>query len=374
MLQPLRRVAFLLLLASVLPAQDREVVVYVSHDQEHSQVILELFEERTGIKVKANYDTEDNKTVGLVTRIIEEKDSPVADVFWNNECGHTVRLKNMGLLQPYQSPAAANIPAEFKDPEHYWTGFGARSRVIVWNRDLISEAELPQTLDELVDPKWKGRITIAKPLTGTTRTQLGALYASWGEERTEKWLDALADNEVLWERGNGPVAQAVAEGVRPIGLTDTDDVNGRRVDGFPIDAHYLGQKEGGEGCLVIPNSVMMIRGARNEDAAKQLIDFLLTPEVEKLLAEGRAAQMPLNPGVDVPAHVRPVGDLKAFKVSFEDTGAMLEKYGQALEKRFTLAGTGSEGASGNSSLIILGGIVGALVGAVVVRSMRKKTA
>ncbi len=111
------------------PAAQQEVIVYTSLDKVFSQPILEEFERKTSIKVKAVYDSEATKTTGLVNRLIAEKDSPRADVFWNSETGRTIVLKKKGILASYKSPSAADIPSTFKDRDGYWTGFGARCRL-----------------------------------------------------------------------------------------------------------------------------------------------------------------------------------------------------------------------------------------------------
>lgn len=318
----------------ILAVRAQPVVVYVSHDEEHSRSILEQFERDTGIKIAATFDTEDTKTVGLVKRLISEQASPVCDVFWNNECGQTERLREMGLLQAYRSPVAATIPARFKDPSGFWTGFGARARVLVWNTDMTSVDKLPKTLEELSNPRLRGQLAIAKPLTGTTLTHVTALYTVWGADKTNEWLDALMANEVRWEMGNGPVAQRVADGVVPFGLTDTDDVHSRRVRGAHIETHYLDQGDGALGTLVIPNSVMIMKGAPSLEPAKKLVDYLISAKVEKMLAEGRAAQMPLQPGVETPAHVKSVQELTTMKVDFGAVGKAIGGRTRDLIERF----------------------------------------
>ena len=111
----------------------QEVIVYTSLDKVFSQPIFEAFEKETGIKVKAVYDSEATKTTGLVNRLIAEKNNPKADIFWNSETGRTVVLMKKGVLAQYVSPCASDIPAGFKDPEGYWTGFAARCRILIYN-------------------------------------------------------------------------------------------------------------------------------------------------------------------------------------------------------------------------------------------------
>ncbi|MHC4068613.1 MAG: type 2 periplasmic-binding domain-containing protein [Planctomycetota bacterium] len=106
----------------------QEVVIYTSLDKVFSQPILDEFEKLTGIRVLAVYDSEATKTTGLVNRLIAEKNSPRADVFWNSETGRTIVLKQKGVLAKYISPSASDIPAQFRDPDGCWTGFAARCR------------------------------------------------------------------------------------------------------------------------------------------------------------------------------------------------------------------------------------------------------
>lgn len=93
-----------------------------------TQPILKDFEEETGIKVRAVYDTEEAKGTGVMNRLLSEKNNAQADVYWANEPIRAEVLKQEGVSAPYTSPSAEGIPDSFKDPETYWTGFAARAR------------------------------------------------------------------------------------------------------------------------------------------------------------------------------------------------------------------------------------------------------
>ena len=160
--------------------KQQEVVVYTSLDQVFSEPILKAFEKKTGIKVKAVYDSEATKTTGLVNRLIAEKSHPQADVFWNSEIGRTIILKQKGVLDKYVSPSAFDIPAQFRDKNNYWTGFAARCRVLIYNTDLIKPDELPKSIFELTDPKWKDKVSLAYPLFGTTAIHSAAIFDHLG--------------------------------------------------------------------------------------------------------------------------------------------------------------------------------------------------
>ena len=158
--------------------------------------------------------------------MIAESVQPRCDLFWNNEILNTIRLKERGLLQPYRPRHAGDVPAAFKDPDGNWYGFAAHARILLVNTKSMSEAERPKGLADLVKPRWKGKIGIAKPLFGTTATQAACLFAAWGKEKAKAFFRGLKANEVQVFSGNKQVATAAGSGQIAFGLTDTDDAMG----------------------------------------------------------------------------------------------------------------------------------------------------
>src|SRR5262249_61970203 len=114
--------------------------------------------------------TEAQKSVGLYTELVHEKSRPRCDVHWNNEILWTIKLERQGLLEPYASPSAEDYPASAKALDHSWHAFAARARVIVVNTNLVRDAERPRGMLDLTDPRWKGKVAIAKPQFGTSMT------------------------------------------------------------------------------------------------------------------------------------------------------------------------------------------------------------
>jgi len=313
-----------------------DVVVYCALDQNFSEPLIKEFEKRTGLKVRPIYDVEATKTVGLYQKLREEMPRPRCDVFWNNELMLTVRLKQLGALQPYRSPAAAGIPDNFKDPEGYWTGFAARARVLIVNTELLPDsAEWPRSYRDLLDPRWKGNCGMARPLTGTTATHGTILYQILPEEEANAFFEGLLANDARMTPGNAYLMRQVRKGEFAFGFTDTDDFNVARLDKFPVDAVYPDQGEGECGTLLIPNSVAMIKGAPHPEAARKLIDYILSAEVEEKLAHATSAQIPLRPGVRKPDHVKvPGADFRAMTADFEKAADEYEKRQDYLREIF----------------------------------------
>ena len=299
------KIIFILLILIIFPCANAYtantsdyVIVYSSVDQEFSEPILKQFEKQSGIKVKAVYDAEASKTVGLERRLISEKSRPKADVFWNSEHLRTFKLASLGVLAPYASANAKSIPASYRAGDNLWTGFGIRARVFIVNNKLVPKNQMPAKLTDLADPKWKGKIVIAKPTIGTTSTHFASLYARMGEKKYIEFLKALKANHVAILPGNSDVKDAVVAGKYAFGLTDSDDVFVAQQKKAPVSMVYPDQ--GGEGSFEIIYTVSMIKGGPNPENAKKLIDYLTSPKVaQELIASGAvmySVQQPVSAG------------------------------------------------------------------------------
>jgi len=287
------------LLFSGLSCRDRparqQVVLYCSVDQTVAEPIIAAFKKQAGIKVLARYDTEASKTVGLVQRIRAEVGSPTADVFWSGEVFHTIRLAREGLLVPYYSPSMENWPAGLADPNGLWYGFALRARVIGYNTRRVSAQEAPKSLEDALDAKWKGRLVMASPAFGTTGGDVASWFAHYGPQRAKEILRRLKDNQVRIVSGNSTAVHMVATGQADICFTDTDDVYAGQRNGWPVAMNFLDQN--GEGVLAIPNTAAMIQGGPHPEAARMLMQFLLSEELERLLVESDSHNSPVHASV-----------------------------------------------------------------------------
>ena len=254
------------------------VTVYTSQDQVYAEPILRRFEQETGVRVRAVYDSEVVKTVGLINRLIAEKNRPRCDLFWNNEAFRTHQLAARGVL-------AADEPIEL---------FGARTRQWVWNTNQLGRAELPPNLAALTNAQWRGRVAIALPLFGSTATHFQVLRQRWGAARWQAWCRALLANGVMTVDGNSVVVQLVGRGEVALGLTDSDDVRAGLRNGLPIAGKPLGQDG-----MAIRNTLGHIRAAPHPGLARRLAEFLQSPAVRSALVEAGA----IDPGETPPTGV-----------------------------------------------------------------------
>ena len=318
-------------------SKEPDVVVYCALDQIFAEDLVREFEQQTGLVVRAEFDVEAAKTVGLVARLREERNRPRCDVFWNNEIAHTVALAKDGLLQPYESPSARDIPPQFRDPGHLWTGFAARARVLIVNTELVDPKTI-HGLADLVDPKWKGKTCMARPLTGTTLTHATALYATYGADSTERWLDELAAGGVNFVQSNGQVMRMVREGSMAFGLTDTDDYWVAKKAGFPVAQVVPDQRDAthqdARGTFLIPNTICLLKDAPRAEAGRKFIDFVLSRDTEAKLAAADGAQIPLRTGVAKPEHVLDIETLTLIPVDWTLVGEQISARMDQLKGRF----------------------------------------
>ncbi len=314
--------ALVLIVSLSCTKNTNEVIVYTTVDQIFSEPILKDFEKETGITVKAVYDTEETKSTGVLNRLIAEKDNPQCDVFWSGDPVRTIVLKNKGITAPYHSAVTEDIDPVFKDPNDHWTGFSARARVLIYNKDLLKEADVPQTIFDLANEKYKGKVTIANPLFGTTTFHFSALFSVIGDEKAKQFLTDLKNNDVVIATSNGDVKKRVIKGEVFCGLTDTDDAFEAVKEGANVGIIFLDQQ--GMGSLIMPNTVNLINNSKHTENGKKLMDYLLSKETEAKLALS-CAQMPLHKGVNIPKNVPSLDHIVPMKINYEKTSQKLEE-------------------------------------------------
>jgi iron(III) transport system substrate-binding protein len=327
------------------PRSQPRVVLYCAQDREFAVPCLEEFRQRTGLEVAPKYDTEAMKSVALYQELIADKGRPRCDVFWNNEILSTIRLQRQGLLEPYASPSAEPYPASAKASDHTWHAFALRARVLLVNTHLVPEAERPRSLLDLTDPRWRGRVAMAKPGGGTSATQAACLFEVLGPERARAYYLGLKQNGVQIAPGNKQVAEWVGQGRTPrgeplaVGVTDTDDALAEVKAGRDVAVLFPDRAPPADsrmGTLFIPNTVAIIKGCPNPEGARRLVDYLLSAEVEAKLAESDSHQIPLNPGVkaQLPPQVETPHAARAMQVDWARAADLWDEAQGFLIKEF----------------------------------------
>ncbi|RLD75305.1 MAG: iron ABC transporter substrate-binding protein [Bacteroidetes bacterium] len=226
------------------------------------------------------------------------------------------------MTAPYQSSVANDIDPIFKDPDYHWTGFSSRARVLIYNKDLLEGVDVPQSIFDLTNEKYKGNVAIANPLFGTTTFHIAALFSAIGDEKAKQFLNDLKKNEVIVATSNGDVKKRVMKGEVACGLTDTDDAFEAVKEGANVGIIFLDQQ--GIGSLIMPNTVNLIVKSKHSENGQKLIDYLLSKETEAKLAIS-CAQIPLHKGVDIPKDVPSLDHIVPMKINYDQASQKLEE-------------------------------------------------
>jgi iron(III) transport system substrate-binding protein len=311
------------------------VVLYCAQDREFAEGVLADFTAQTNLAVAPKYDTEADKSVSLYFEITHEKDRPRCDIFWNNEILSTIRLQKQGLLLPYTSEPGQLYPHA---ADNSWYAFAGRARILIVNNNLIPAGEHPRSLLHLTDSRWKDRAAMARPQFGTSATQAACLFEVLGKEKAEAHYRGLKANGIQILAGNKDVAVAVGQGRAPdgrpvaVGVTDTDDAMEEIRAGRPVSIIFPDQDD--LGTLFIPNSVAIIKGCPNLDGARQLVDHLLSGEVEiALMKAGWHFPMRRGQFSEIPAPELKGGD-RRMNVDFEKAADQWEGVQRFLTQEF----------------------------------------
>lgn len=300
-------------------ASASELTIYSGRKESAIKPVVELFERQTGIRVALKT----GKTSGLANEMLQERQRPRADIFIATEAGVCEILAREGLLEPYISPSARAIPAEHKSSRGLWTGISGRARVIIYNKNLVRDGDIPTSIFDLTEAKWKGKVAIAGTRERTTLAWLSALLKIMGEAKAKAYIDKLLENGLKVLPDNSDVWRGVGSGEFTVGLTNSPNYHLALQAGLPVGVVYPDQGPASMGVLVNPNAVAIVKGTKNLDQARRFVDFLFSKPSQELLVH-HAFETPLLPGID-PGQVRPLSRFKALQISQEQLADLEEK-------------------------------------------------
>jgi iron(III) transport system substrate-binding protein len=298
-------------LIQAAPAGASELVIYSGRKESAFKPVVELFERRTGTKVALKT----GKTSGLANEILQERRRPRADVFIATEAGICELLARKGALERYHSPKAGPIPAEYKSATGFWTGISGRARIILYNTRLVQDREVPTSVLDVADARWKGKVATAATRERTTLAWLAALVHVMGETKAKAYIDTLLRNGLHVLPDNSDVWRGVGSGEFALGLTNSPNYHLALEAGLPVGVVYPDQRPAEMGILVNPNAAAIVKGARNLAEARRFVDFILSREAQELLVR-HAFEIPLVPGADQ-GKVRPLRSLRVLQVTQE---------------------------------------------------------
>jgi iron(III) transport system substrate-binding protein len=281
------------LAATAASSQSSSLTIYSGREERLVKPILERFTKDTGIQLDVRYAS----NAALATALVEEGRNSPADVFWSTEPGTLGLVAARGLLERLPQAIVGKVPSRFATPSRRWVGTSGRSRVIAYNTQALTEAQVPSSVWELTDPKWKDKVGVA-PTNGSFQAFLGAMLHVNGEPRTLAWLKGLRENGVKFYPNNTSVVQAVGRGDVQLGLVNHYYLYNLLVENPSLPVRNAFLRDEDPGALVLVAGAGIVSSTKNRAAAERFVDFLLSKWAQRKIARGvGAAEYPLIKGV-----------------------------------------------------------------------------
>jgi iron(III) transport system substrate-binding protein len=294
---------------------DDTLTVYSGREEDLVAPLFDMFEEETGLDVEVRY----GDSAELAATIAEEGGNSPADVFFAQDPGSLGSVESqLGVLP---DAILDRVDARFRDADGRWTGTSGRSRVLVYNTDELSEDEVPDSVQELIDERWDGRIGVA-PTNASFQAFVTAMRLSEGDDATRRWLtDLKALHPKIYEK-NTPIVEAAASGTIDLGLVNHYYLYLVRKEqpDAPIDNHFLAT--GDPGALVSVAGAAVLASSDQSEDAERFVEFLLSEEGQRFYVdEAEEAEYPLVAGIDAKAGLPPLASLHGPDVDLTSFGA-----------------------------------------------------
>lgn len=305
------------------------LVVYSGRGEELVQPVINEFQEATGIDVSVRY----GDTAQLAAQLLEEGDRTQADVYFAQDGGALGALTKAGMLAELPDELLEIVDPRFRAADGSWVGTSGRARVIVYDADKLDESDVPDSVSELTDPEWNGRVGIA-PGNASFEAFVTAIRVLHGDDAARDWLEGMAANNVERFDNNRLILAAVNDGVIELGLINHyywfEQVAELGPDAVPSRLKFL--PGGDAGALVNVAGVGILDSTEERAAAERFVEYLLGEQAQTYFAE-ETKEYPLLDGVPTADDLPPLETLDAPAIdlsdldSLEETLRMIEEAG-----------------------------------------------
>jgi iron(III) transport system substrate-binding protein len=295
---------------------DKKITVYSGRNEALVKPLLEKFTQQTGITIEARYGS----TAQMAAQLVEEGDRSPAEVFLAQDAGALGAVNKKGMFAALPAEVTAKVPEAYRAKDGKWVGVTARSRVLVYNPKLVSAADLPASVFDLTDPKWKGKVAVA-PTNASFQAFVTAVRVQHGESRATEFFAALKANDVQIRDNNVAIVEDVDAGKVPVGLVnhyylgEIAKERGTTADKLNAKLHFFAA--GDSGAMVNVSGVGVLNRSATDKDVRTLVDYLLGTEAQTYFAQ-QTFEYPLVSGAPAPAYVPPLADLKVPAVDLND--------------------------------------------------------
>lgn len=295
--------------AAAAPAEpaDQAFVLYSGRNEKLIKPLLDRFTQETGISVEAKF----GESAELAATLMEEGARTPADVFFSQDAAGLGAVAKAGLAQPLPQAVVSKVASRFASPDGRWVGISGRARTIVYDPARTQPSSLPQSLEELGDPKFKGQFGIA-PLNASLQSQMAAYHALAGPEALDRLLAAIVKNEPRRYPKNGAIVDAVASGEIEWGLVNHYYVWEAKKNRPNLSVDNFFMPKGDASSFVNVAGVAQL--SADPDGAR-FVEYLLSEPAQRYFAE-QTFEYPLVDGVPAAVALQPLDQLRTPDIDF----------------------------------------------------------
>ncbi|BEP15879.1 iron ABC transporter substrate-binding protein [Acidothermaceae bacterium B102] len=290
--------------SSAGPYAGVSLTLYNGQHEQTTNALVAGFEKLTGATVKVRSDDEDV----LAQQIEQEGSHSPADAFYTENTPPLARLDEKGLLSPVDAATLAAVPSAYNAADKTWVGVSARVSELVYNTTALTPADLPTSILDLADPKWKGKLDIA-PSETDFQPLVTAVAADKGDAAAVAWLKALKTNAGKHtDPDNETLVANVNKGITEIGVINhyywyrlqlENGASGTHSALHPFAAHD-------DGYLLDVSGAAVMKSSKHQAAAQALLSYLVGTGGQTVLADGDSFEYPVG------SHVAPSSKLPPF--------------------------------------------------------------
>ena len=285
------------------------LVIYSGRSESLIGPIIEQFEAESGLDVSVRYGS----TGEIAATLLEEGENSPADIFYAQDPGGLGAVQAAGLLAPLPAELVSLVPAGFAHGGGEWVGISGRARVVVYNTDTVTAADLPGDLAGFTEPSWNGRI--GWPVTNASfQTMVTGMRQLWGEAETRDWLASIQANNPTVYENNTAVVAAVAAGEVEVGFVNHYYLYrflASEGESFPARNYFL--PGGGPGSLIMVSGAGILKTAPNAANAERFLAYMLGQEAQQYFAT-QTFEYPMRDDVTLPDLLPPLADLAPMAV------------------------------------------------------------
>ena len=294
------------------------LTLYNGQHEQTANALIAAFEAKTGIHVNVRSDDEDV----LANQIVQEGAHSPADLFYTENSPALAFLSSKGLLSPVDAATLADVPAQYNSPQGNWVGVTARVSVLVYNTNMLQATQLPTSVMQLADPRWKGLLGIA-PSETDFQPIVTSIDASHGTAATLQWLNAMKanagghtypDNETLVDQVNkGDVAIALINNYywyRERAQVGAGDMHSAIAFFAPQDPGYV----------IDVSGAAVLKSSPHQAAAQEFLAFIVSPQGQQIIAGSDSYEYPLDPSVTPGGDQAPFTSLQPAPISIAQLG------------------------------------------------------